>query len=264
MYISGKDNQNIKHLCALMSSSKTRREYGEFVIEGARNCIDVLCEGARGSTDVTALFYTKQAAEKYFEQAPEMLAEKCGCKCFEISAELSQRLSEGRSSQGVFAAAKMLHKSIETLESGGKLLVLDGLQDPGNVGTVLRTCDAVGASGAVLTNNCCDVYNPKVVRAAMGSMARVPLYIENDFYKTVDVLKEKGYLNIASVINGGKDITGFDFDRPCALYIGNEGSGMPKEHIDRCDEKVTVKMCGRINSLNAASAATIMLWEMFR
>lgn len=264
MYISAKDNVNIKKLAALFSSSKERREQGEFAVEGARNCIDVLCEGAAGGAEVTALFYTKQAAEKYFEQSPEALAEKCGCKCFEISPELSQRLSEGRSSQGVFVTVKMLHKSIETLESGGKLLVLDGLQDPGNVGTILRTCDAVGVSGAILTGNCCDVYNPKVVRAAMGSIMRVPVYIENDFDRVVKTLKSLGYLTVASVISGGDDITEFDFGRPCALFIGNEGSGMPQEHISLCDSAVTIKMRGRINSLNAATAASIMLWEMFR
>lgn len=264
MYISAKDNVNIKKLASLFGSSKERREQGEFAVEGARNCIDVLCEGAAGGAEVTALFYTKQAVGKYFEQDPEALAEKCGCKCFEISPDISQRLSEGRSSQGVFLTVKMLHKSIENLESGGKLLVLDGLQDPGNVGTILRTCDAVGVSGAVLTGNCCDVYNPKVVRAAMGSIMRVPVYIENDFDRVVKALKNLGYLTVASVIGGGVSITEFDFGRPCALFIGNEGSGMPKEHISLCDSAVTIKMHGRINSLNAATAASIMLWEMFR
>ena len=182
MYISAKDNVNIKKLASLLSSSKARREQGEFAVERARNCIDVLCEGARGGAEVTALFYTKQAAEKYFDSAPETLAEKCGCKCFEISPELSQRISEGRSSQGVFAVVKMLHKSIEKLESGGKLLVLDGLQDPGNVGTLIRSALAFNFKDVYLVD-CADAYSEKVIRSSAGTVlsARVHMVSFKDF-----------------------------------------------------------------------------------
>lgn len=267
VYISSRENPGIKKLVKLMTSKKARNEYGEFVIEGARNCLDAALESLCGRLELTAIYYTETALEKYsFVMPTSRLEELDDSIKFEISPELADKISQSESGQGVFAVAKKLDKTLckDTIDVKGKYVVLDGLQDPGNVGTVIRTCDAVGASGVVLTGDCCDIYNPKVVRSAMGSMARVDMFIENDFYKVADIFQETGIANIASVIENGQDIRKAGFDRPCALYIGNEGSGMPKEHIDYCGEAVTISMQGRINSLNAAAAAAIMLWEMFR
>lgn len=265
MYISSRENPGIKKLVKLLTSRKARGEYGEFVIEGARNCLDALSESVSGGRiELTALYYTAEALDKYgaadsFNQAGESIR-------YEISPQLAARISDSETSQGVFAVAKKLDKPFarDTIDAGGKYVVLDGVQDPGNVGTIIRTCDAVGASGIVLTGNCCDLYNPKVVRSAMGSMARVDMYIDRDFEHVIGVFDDVGITNIASVIADVTDIRKADFCRPCALYIGNEGSGMPPEHINCCDEQVTIYMQGRINSLNAAAAAAIMLWEMFR
>lgn len=267
VYISSRENPGIKKLVRLMTSKKARNEYGEFAIEGARNCLDAAAESLCGRLELTALYYTEKALQKYscamsahrFEELDDSIK-------FEISPELADKISQSENGQGVFAIAKKLDKMLcaDTIDVKGKYVVLDGLQDPGNVGTVIRTCDAVGASGVVLTGDCCDIYNPKVVRSAMGSMARVDMFIENDFCKVADMFRSSGIVNIASVIENGQDIRKAGFDRPCALYIGNEGSGMPKEHIACCDEAVTISMQGRINSLNAAAAAAIMLWEMFR
>lgn len=264
MYISSRENPGIKKLVKLLTSRKARSEYSEFAIEGARNCLDAASESASGNIELTAFYCTQQALEKY--AAADLIGRLDESIRFEISEQLAEKIPGSENGQGMFAVAKKLDKAfaIDTIDRSGKYIVLDGLQDPGNVGTIIRTCDAVGASGIVLTGNCCDIYNPKVVRSAMGSMSRVDMYIENDFYKVADIFREVGMVNIASVIENGRDIRQTDFHRPCALYIGNEGSGMPEEHISYCDESATICMQGRINSLNAAAAAAIMLWEMFR
>lgn len=142
--------------------------------------------------------------------------------------------------------------------------MLDNLQDPGNLGTLLRTADAVGVSGVVMTDNCVDLYNPKVVRSAMGSTTRLDLFVVNNFLNVATLFDELGIVTNAAVVRNGENITEFDFDRPCAVVIGNEGKGLPKEHSDICKNRVTISMHGNIESLNAACAGTIILWEMFR
>lgn len=267
MLISSKDNANIKSLVKLISSKKERAEKGEFVVEGMRNCIDMVMAYENDEVEISALFYTAKALEKYkellptdcFNTVPQNIS-------FEITEELSQRISQGEGSQGVFVIVKKLDKILncDTIDLNGKYVILDNIQDPGNLGTILRTADAMGASGVVLCNNCCDLYNPKVVRSAMGSLSRVSVYVENSFENAIDVFKKCSVPVVASVINGGEDISSFDFPKSCAVVIGNEGRGMPKEHVKLCDKSVTIAMKGNINSLNAATAATIIMWEMFR
>lgn len=267
MLISSKDNPNIKLLAKLISSKKERAERGEFVVEGMRNCIDILQSHQSGRMQVTALFYTAKALEKYKELLPtdcfDSVEESIS---FEITEELAGRISQGEGSQGVFVIAKKLDKILncDTIDLNGKYVILDNIQDPGNLGTILRTADAMGAGGVVLCNNCCDLYNPKVVRSAMGSLARVNVFVDNDFEHTVSCFARKDVPVIASVISGGDNIADFDFPKCCAVVIGNEGRGMPKEHVELCDKSVTIAMKGNINSLNAATAATIIMWEMFR
>lgn len=267
-YISSRENPNVKRLVRLLTSRRFRSECGEFVIEGMRNCVDAgLEQRAGGKIEITAVYYTERAMQRYRDTLrTDVLTELDGRRRFVLADELAGRISSEDSSQEVFVTAKRLDKSLcsDTIVSNGKYLVLDNLQDPGNMGTILRTADAVGISGVVLTGCCCDLYNPKVVRAAMGSIARVDVFIENDFFKAAELFSSKGIVNVASVVDGGRDITCFDFDRPCAVFIGNEGRGMPADHADFCSEKLSIPMKGRINSLNASAAATIILWEMFR
>lgn len=267
MLVSSRDNPNIKRLIKLIQSKKERSQTGQFVIEGMRNCVDMVTAAQSGQLEILALFYTKEAVGKYKELLPtDCLSTVPQDKSFEITQELAARISQGEGSQGVFAVAKKLDKilKVDTIDLSGKYVILDNIQDPGNLGTILRTADAMGAKGVVLSNNCCDLYNPKVVRSAMGSLARVNVYIEQSFENAVDVFRKCGIPVIASVISGGENIALFRFEESCAVVIGNEGNGMAKEHVKLCDKSVTIAMHGNINSLNAAAAATIIMWEMFR
>lgn len=268
MLISSKDNKSIKRLSKLLSSRKERNESGEFVIEGMRNCTDAAMEAVNGGKlIITELYYTKQALEKYSQLlSTEYFDKLSDCEKYEITPELAERISDSESSQGVFVVAKKLDKIFDAdkINVNGKYVLLNCIQDPGNLGTILRTADAMGASGVVLSNNCCDLYNPKVVRSAMGSLARVEVFVEQSFEKVVDTFRKLGVETCATVIEGGENITGVSFDKPVAVCIGNEGRGMSEEHVALCDRKLTISMQGNINSLNAATAATIVMWEMFR
>ena len=268
MIISGRDNPKIKHLAKLISSKKTRNESNEFVIEGVRGCIDAVAAFLDDkSIELTGFYYVKEAIEAYrgvldvelFSRLPETLR-------FEITRSVAGRISDAETSQGIYAVAKCLHKQLspESLDPEGKYLILDGLQDPGNVGTIIRTADAVGVDGVVLSGHCVDLYNPKAVRSTVGSLPRVNVFIEDDFCKVSGLFSEKNIRTVAAVVDGGTEIRDFDFSGGCAVVIGNEGRGIPQEHLPLCTDRVTIAMNGRIESMNAASACTVFLWEMTR
>lgn len=268
MVISGRDNPKIKRLIKLVSNRRARAADGEFVIEGLRNCADAAKQFiAGGRPELTAVFISSKAAEKYRDtEYLDTLMKLDEQILFYISDDLAYKVSDSENSQGVFACARMLDKKFvsENIFPDAKYVVLDNIQDPGNLGTIIRTADAVGINGIVLTSSCCDLYNPKTVRSAMGSISRIDTFIENDFNTVIKLFSEIGVQNVASVVSGGSDLIGFDFPKGCAVYIGNEGSGMPCEHVNLCDSKITISMHGSIESLNAAMAATIILWEMTR
>lgn len=267
MYISSKDNANIKLYNKLSKDKKARNQLGLFTVEGMRICVDTAMEAAQGNVEIEAFFYTAQALEKYSGLLPVDHFEKIDSrKRFEIPPELAARMSEESSCQGVFIIARKLDKRLcaEVLNKNGKYLVLNNLQDPGNLGTLIRTADAVGIDGVVLTNNCCDLYNPKVVRSTMGSMPRMNIFIENDFSRAAGIFMNCGIKTAAAVVGEAVSITEYDFSKPCAVVIGNEGRGLSEEHCNMCSERITINMRGHIDSLNAASAGTILLWEMTR
>lgn len=266
MTISSRDNPNVKLLCKLLSGKKQRAENGLFVIEGMRGCIDAVKEYRNGKIKLTGLFCCRETVENYRDNFPvELLDELDKSLVFSITKELADRISEEKNTQGIFAVAEMLHKKLAPQElAGGKYLVLDGIRDPGNLGTLLRTADAFGVTGAVLTGNCCDLYNPKTVRSTVGSLARIPVYIENDFYTVVKILEEADIKTFAAVVRDGTSVTEVNFPENCAVVLGNEGSGLSEEHIDACNRKITVKMKGNAESLNAAAAGAVLLWEMTR
>ena len=264
-HITSRDNPQIKRLFKLISSKKNRSDEQLFVIEGQRSCKDAIMESKRGNISLTALFCEQKYLDEYVTLIGKDISGDCSVDFFTVTRDIVEKISPENNSQGVFLLAKMLHRKLEckNLPSKGGLLVLNHLQDPGNVGTLLRTADAMGVSGVVLTNNCCDIYNPKVVRSTMGSLARVRIFVENDFYKVCEILKSKGVVLAAAVVNGGIDVRDFVADSSCAVVLGNEGSGLAKEHADLCDESVTVSMNGNIESLNAAIAGAVIMWEMF-
>lgn len=268
MHIVSKDNPKIKLCVKLSGSKKSRQETGLFFIEGARLCGDALKEWEQKNLELVALFASENALLKYSDYIDPKLFEDSKSDIFyTVDESVCKKISDTKANQGVFAVAKAKDNRLcEGLINGnGKYLILNNLQDPGNLGTLLRTADAVGIDGVILCNNCCDIYNPKVLRSAMGSIFRVKVYVENDFSKVVEMLKNRGIKTSAAVVDkDAVSIIDADFSKGSAVVIGNEGNGLSKDDVMLCDEKVTIKMHGNINSLNAAMAGGIILWEMKR
>ncbi|MDO4862880.1 MAG: RNA methyltransferase [Ruminococcus sp.] len=254
--ITSKDNPVIKLYQKLSASKKERLQYGLFVLEGLRIVEDALKEDAR----VSHLIFTKQAFERY---GGELLqADLRDTKTLVISNELGNKIASTSTTQGVFAICAVPEERAPVFAEDGRYVVLFGLQDPGNVGMIIRTADALGIDGIFMCG-CCDLYSPKVIRSTMGSVFRERIYVIGSEDELFDVLKSGGVSTSAAVIDTDADrVTECGFGGRQAVFIGNEGNGLPAETARRCDRRVTIPMNGTINSLNAAMAAGILMWEL--
>ncbi|MCM1529929.1 MAG: RNA methyltransferase [Alistipes sp.] len=254
--ITSKDNPTVRLYQKLSSSKKERLQYGLFVLEGLRIVEDALKE----DSGITHLILTKQAHEKFGETIFQ--ADLRNTKTLVISNELGNRISSTDSTQGIFAICRIPAAKAPAFREDCRYAVLFGLQDPGNVGMIIRTADALGIDGVMLSG-CCDLYSPKVIRSTMGSVFRMEITVENDTERLFELLKKGGVKTSAAVIDkDAENAVSCGFDGKQAIFIGNEGNGLPSEISERCDRRITIPMNGRINSLNAAMAAGILMWEL--
>ncbi len=263
MLITSKDNANIKLYNKLLTSKKARNEHNMFTLEGARIILDAIIE----NSELYCVFLTESATEKYSEALNLLKSKIPERNIYYISDELSQRLSDTSTPQGIYAIVQKLDKNnyADKILTDGKYIILNNLQDPGNIGTIIRTADAVGINGIFLTNDCCDIYNPKLIRSTMGSLFRMNIWDDISIDEFFAFAKEKNIKTFAAVIDtDAVSLTESDFLGACAVIIGNEGNGLPQDITNRCDNKLTIKMQGNINSLNAAMATGIIMWEMLK
>lgn len=257
--INSKDNPLIKHITKLNKNAKYRREYSEFTAEGVRLCLDALYSGA----EIKTLVVYEGAEEKYPEEI-ESIKQVCG-KSYLISKALFGKISDTKNPQGILCVIKTLDKPtlFDKMLIGGKYVALENIQDPSNLGTVLRTAEAVGANGVILSSDCCDIYSPKVVRGSMGAVFRLPVVITESIEAFINEHQEIHFY--ASVVDNNADkITELSFNEPCCVIIGNEGNGIKESTIQKCDKKFTIPMNGRAESLNASAAAAIIIWELVK
>lgn len=259
--ITSRENAMIKHISALMLSSRERREQRLFVAEGERLCGDAAKSGA----EIVRAFFTDSACKKY-PQVCEQLQSKAQSSVL-ISEELAQKIADTKTPQGVFCICRMLDKSADLvhINKNGRFVVLENLQDPSNLGAVFRSAEAFGLDGVILAGNCCDVYAPKAVRAGMGAIFRLPFFLAPSGVEAARLLSENGIRTAAAVV--GRTALPPAHARlgaGCAVFIGNEGNGLTQECIQACRTLVTIPMEGRAESLNAAVAAGILIWEMVR
>lgn len=259
--ITSRKNEIVKQTARLCASAEIRREQGLFLVEGARLCRDA----AQSGVEIETLFYTLQAKEKYEEYIVPVTASARAV--FEIAPHVAELLSETKTPQGVFCVCKMnsAARELPGIPAGRHYLALENLQDPANLGAILRTAEALGIGGVILGGNCCDVYSPKVLRASMGAVFRLPFFLAPDMLYAIKLLREMKFACLAAVPDAAaRKVTAVDFHNPTVLIVGNEGNGLTDETIEACSGKVTIPMLGRAESLNASASAAILMWEMMR
>lgn len=254
--ITGKQNQLIKDTKKLLVSAKARRDTRSFVLEGARLCFDVL----HSFYTVSLVLVTADCMERYPTECERLFAR--ADRAVEISREVADRLAETEHTQGIFCVCQMPRHN-PTVEEG-RYIALDGVQDPSNLGAIARSAEALGIAG-LLAYHCCDVYNPKALRASMGSLLRLPVTVSDDLREDLLLYKTEGFQVFGTVPDDtASAITETRFSKSAICVIGNEGNGMSEPVKLVCDDLLTIPMKGRAESLNASVAAALTMWEMMR
>lgn len=252
--ISSRSNGEVRLLRQLLRDKGARDELGSFAAEG-----DHLCgELAEAGFETELFAYTRRAQERYPETVDNARAKSE--RSIVITEEISEYISDTRSPQGLFMTAKK--RTAEIPADAGRIVVLDGVQDPGNVGTILRAAEAVGIDGAVLLEGCADIWSPKTLRSSMGSAFRLPCVSAGEEY--VRELSRRGFTVYGAMLDeSAKRLGEFSFAEKSAVVIGSEGAGISPRIAVLCGEKIYIPI-QRAESLNAAVAAAIIMWEMER
>jgi len=256
--LTSRKNPRIIELEALLMRKKGR-DRTLFACEGARLCEDAV----RAGLAPEAVYITGKAQARYPDTAALLM--KTTRAAYMIDEPLALRISDTESPQGIFAVFKKLDNTAQvvTIVRDGKYLLLAGLQDPGNLGTILRAAEAFGLDGVFLDRDCPDIYAPKVLRASMGGVFRLKHECVSDLKETIANLRENGIAVWAAALTEHAIplrpglLTG-----GAAVLIGNEGAGLPDELISCCKGACVIAMKGAAESLNAAAAAVIFMWEM--
>jgi TrmH family RNA methyltransferase len=256
MNISSRKNPSVKKFREISRERKAREEYCEFAVEGYKLCAEALDAGFIP----TSAFVTESAQKKYPEIC--MALEKFGTDV--ITEDVSEYISDTKTPQGVFITVGIPEKKIDFKNSpNGKYILLDGLQDTGNIGTVIRTGEALGIDGVIVSKDCADIYSPKVVRGSMGSLFRLPV-IKADLVATITEMKTEGYDVYAAMLDETAErLSEVKFGNKAAVIIGNEGNGVSEKVADTAGRKIYIPITSA-ESLNAAVAASIICWEMVK
>ena len=250
--ILSRDNARVKHACRLRESPAARREEGLFFAEGLRLCQDL----AQGLDPVEA-FCTPALLAAH----PECAGLAGGCTV--VSEQVAEKLSGTRTPQGVFCLFPCRTTRLSGLLPGKRYVCLEHVQDPANVGALLRSAAAFDFHGAVLCGRCADPFSPKAARASMGALARLDIFCEDEIKPVLAAFHSIGAYMVAAAMAGSVPLPSADprAHAGMAVWIGNEGNGLEADTIAAADAVVRIPMAGGVESLNAAVAGSILLWH---
>ena len=253
-------NPVIKEVRSLKNKS-SREEKSLFFIEGARFVSEALNENA----GIRYIIFSETFLSG--GTSPELLnvVKRRDIICYEVPDSLFGSISDTQNPQGIMAVLELKRKLLrDTAIDEGLLVLLDNIRDPGNLGTIVRTADAAGCSGVIVSDGCADIYNPKVLRSTMGSVFHIPVCYGGSTPEMMQLVKQKGFLLYASHLEGSVSIYEADLSGNTALIIGSEAEGISGETARNADLLVKIPMAGRAESLNASVAAGVMMFEAMR
>lgn len=278
--ITSLNNGRIKHAIQLKEKSRTRNEEGLFVAEGLKMFEEAPLSKIR---EIYCREDVWQRMEESYRKTPLdklsgiyakiMTCEKQGTIVETVTEEVFRKLSDTQTPQGLFFLMEkmiydlpaLLKKAGERKEQEGKrplFLILEDVQDPGNLGTMIRTGEGAGVDGILMSKGTVDIYNPKTIRSTMGSLYRVPFLYTEDLAQTIAQLHKAGICVYAAHLKGTKSYREPDYARGAAFLIGNEGNGLKEETAALADEYIRIPMQGKLESLNAAVAAALLMYEV--
>lgn len=257
MIITSTSNEKIKEVRKLVKSSKERMEHNVYVVEGIRMFREIPRD------DIVAVY----ASEPMYEEIKNDVAD---LDVTVVTEKVFSSISDTNTPQGILALVKRKEINVKDLcelqkdmEEQPFLLIVERLQDPGNMGTIIRSAEGAGVTGIIISSDSVDIYNPKTVRSTMGSIFRVPVCVSNDLKNDIQLIKNMGIKLYGAHLNG-EFFYNKDFNEACAFLIGNEGNGLSDEISSLSDELIKIPMKGKVESLNAACSATIIGYEVLR
>lgn len=238
----------------LLRKSGERRRHGLFVIEGIRMFQEVPFERIQ----------SVYASESFAKEHRDLLGRY---RYDVVRDDIFERMSDTRSPQGILASVRMPEYTMEDIvgrSANPLIVVLENIQDPGNLGTIIRTAEGAGADGVIMSKDTADIYNPKTVRSTMGSLYRMPFVYAEDLRGAVLGLKKNGIRTYAAHLESAEEYYNIDYRMPSAILIGNEGAGLTRELTGAADSRVRIPMQGKLESLNAAVSTAVILYEAAR
>lgn len=253
--ITSTGNAQVKRLLQLQKKSKVRNEEGVFIVEGLRMFVEVP-ENRVEKVYISESLYNKKKQELNLEKFSYEV----------LSNSVFEHVSDTKTPQGILCIVKQNTYDIEELLKikNPHFMVLDNLQDPGNLGTIVRTAEGAGVNAVFLSKESVDIYNPKTIRSTMGSIYRMPVVYVEDLISLLTTFKERGIKSYAAHLNGKNSYDKEDYEGGTAILIGNEGNGLRDEVSNTADVWVQIPMQGQVESLNAAIAASILMFEVYR
>ena len=258
--ITSLHNKEIKAVAALAAKKKERDKQGLVIVEGPKMF------GEAPTERISRVYLAQSAAAQMYGQYGEKLA---GLPCETVSDEVFVKMSDTKTPQGILCLVRQQQYHIEEIlrdknKKQPLLIVLEDIQDPGNLGTIFRTAEAAGADGVIMSSRTADVYTPKTIRSTMGSIYRVPFLYAEDLSSIIKRIRETGVSVYAAHLGGTAAYDAYDYRKGTAFLIGNEANGLREETAACADARIHIPMEGRVESLNAAVASSVLLFEASR
>lgn len=255
--ITSKDNEIVKGIKKL-KDKKYRDEKNVYIIEGVKMIEEAIKENA----EINKIVICEECLQSE-TISNKLLYEIAKYDCIYVSKKVFEYITTVVNPQGILAIIEKNGKNISIDYKEDIILILDGIQDPGNLGTILRTADSVNLKQIIVTKATADIYNPKVVRSTMGAIFRINVIESENLVSTLKEIKKNKFKIMATSLGGNKSIYDIDYKKK-AIVIGNEANGVSNEVLELADEKVIIPMLGKTESLNASIATGVILYEYVR
>lgn len=257
--ITSHTNKGIKEVIQLEQKAKVRKEKALFVAEGMKMFLEA-------PVDEIQKVYVSAS---FMEQIPAACKAKLESKLFYyeiVSDEVFKKMSDTKTPQGILCVMCQKTYGLDTMlmTDNPLLLIIEDIQDPGNLGTIFRAGEGAGVTGIIMSGGTVDIYNPKTIRSTMGSVYRMPFLYTNNTHKIIEELKKRNVTIYAAHLQGSKIYDTCDYKKGSAFLIGNESKGLRNETADKADVRIKIPMLGEVESLNAAVAASILFYEAAR
>lgn len=248
--ITSTSNSQVKKLIGLKNKAQDRRKEGVFLVEGMKMYRET------PKDRIVSIYIEEKFSELYGNEIVEDYTV--------VSDSVFKQISDTVTPQGILLVVRQKQVELEKILTKDKkqlFIVLENLQDPGNLGTIIRTAEGAGVSAIIAGKSTVDIYNPKVIRSTMGAIYRVPYIISDNLKSEIDKMKKNGVLVYAAHLQGNNYYDDENYDTSTAFIIGNEAKGITDELAANADKLVKIPMCGKLESLNASVAAAILMYE---